>query len=123
MATKTASSSRSLARSMAMGILLSMAITYGAHVFGTWKMENYRPDPETTSSLLLYNKCALFGDTHTLRPATGISSLSDGIDGTKLAGSFMSFSDGHVAAMVILSVVLGGIIFFIRKMLSKKSLS
>ena len=104
---------------MAMGVLLSMLLTYAAHVFGRWNSENYRPHSQTTFTLLLYNKCAVFGDTHTLRPNTGISSMGDGINGTKLTGSFMSFTDGHVVAMTILSVVLGGCIFALRSKLKK----
>jgi len=102
------------ARSLAIGVLLSMLFFYGIHVFGEWKIENYRPDPETTSSVVLHNKCAIFGDTHTLRPNTDVSGMGEGIDGTKLAGSFMNFFDGHVIAMIIVSILLGGLIFVFR---------
>ena len=110
------STSRSLARSIAMGVLLSMLFFYSIHVLGKWEIENYRPDPETTSTVLLHNQCAVFGNTHTLRPNTDISTMGDSIDGTKLGGSFMNFFDGHIVAMVILSLLLGGTIFAIRRM-------
>ena len=119
MTTKTESASRTLARSIAMGVLLSMLFFYGVHVLGTWEVENYRPDEETTSTVLLHNKCAVLGDTHTLRPNTDVSAMGDGIDGTKLGGSFMNFTDGHVVGMAILSLLLGGIIFAIRTRLKK----
>ncbi|HEY0042479.1 MAG TPA: hypothetical protein VGB71_17520, partial [Flavisolibacter sp.] len=70
--------------------------------------------------LLLYNKCAVFGTTHTLRPNTGISFMGDGINGTKLTGSFMNFSDGHIGVMAILALLLGVIIFVVRTNLKKK---
>ena len=103
-------------RSLATGVLLSMLISYLVHVFGKWRLENYRPDPETTSSLVLYNTCAVFGDEHILRP-DNIATTSEGIDATKLTGSFMNFFDGHIAVMVILSVVSGGIIFLLRRVM------
>ena len=102
---KTESTTRSLARSIAMGVLLSMLLVYGVHVLGEWKIENYRPDPETTSTVLLHNKCAVFGTTHTLRPNTDVSAMGEGIDGTKLSGSFMNFFDGHFVAMVLISLI------------------
>ena len=105
-----------LARSIAMGVLLSMLFFYSIHVLGKWEIENYRPDPETTSTVLLHNKCAIFGDTHTLRPNTDISAMGNGIDGTKLGGSFMNFFDGHIVAMIILAFLLGGLIFAFRRM-------
>ena len=118
---KTESTSRTIARSIAMGVLLSMLFFYGIHVLGTWEIENYRPDPETTSTVLLHNKCALFGTIHTLRPNTDISTMGASIDGTKLSGSFMNFIDGHVIGMVILSLLLGGLIFAFRNMKKKNS--
>ena len=116
MKVQTESASRMLARSIAMGVLLSMLFFYSIHVLGKWEIENYRPDPETTSTVLLHNKCAIFGDTHTLRPNTDISAMGNGIDGTKLGGSFMNFFDGHIVAMVILAFLLGGLIFAFRRM-------
>ncbi len=113
---KPGSTSRTLVRSIAMGVILSMLFCYSVHVLGTWEIENYRPDPETTSTVLLHNKCAVFGKTHTLRPNTDISAMDESIDGTKLGGSFMNFFDGHIVAMVILSLVIGGVIFVFRKM-------
>lgn len=116
MSIKTESASRSLARSIAVGVLLSMLFFYGIHVLGEWKIANYRPDPETTSTVLLHNKCAVLGNTHTLRPNTDVSAMGEGIDGTKLSGSFMNFFDGHILAMVILSLLLGGLISAFRRM-------
>ena len=117
---KTESTTRSLVRSVAMGVLLSMLLVYGVHVLGEWKIENFRPDPETTSTVLLHNKCAVFGTTHTLRPNTDVSSMGKGIDGTKLSGSFMNFFDGHIVAIVILSLASGVMIFILRRMVRKK---
>ena len=114
------STSRSLVRSIAMGVLLSMIFFYGIHVFGTWETENYRPNEDTTYTVLLHNKCAVLGNTHTLRPNTDISAMNNSIDGTKLGGSFMNFTDGHVVGMVILSLVLGGVIFVVRQMLKNR---
>ena len=116
---KTESTSGNLVRSMAMGVLLSMMFFYSVHVFGTWEIENYRPDPETTSTVLLHNKCAIFGKTHTLRPNTDISAMDKSIYGTKLGGSFMNFFDGHIVAMVILSLLFGGLIFAFREVRKK----
>lgn len=108
---KTKSTSRTVARSIAMGVLLSMLIFYSIHVFGSWRVENYRPDPDTTYTVLLHNNCLIFDKTHTLRPNTDISKMDNSIDGTKLGGSFMNFFDGHISAMVILALLIGGIIF------------
>jgi hypothetical protein len=116
MKTNTESTSLRFVRSLAMGVLLSMLFFYSVHVFGTWKIEIYRPDTETTSTVLLHNKCAVFGNTHTLRPNTDIAGMAEGIDGTKLSGSFMNFFDGHIVGMVILSFILGGVIFTFRNM-------
>lgn len=112
------STSRTITRSLAMGVLLSMVFVYAVHALGTWEIENYRPDPETTYTVLLHNKCAVFGNTHTLRPNTDVSAMGESIDGTKLAGSFMNFTE-HVGAMVILALVLGGIIFAVRLRIKK----
>ena len=120
MKVKTESTARSFARSIAMGVLFSLLFVYGVHVLGEWKIENYRPDPETTSTVLLYNKCAVFGTTHTLRPNTDVSAMDEGIDGTKLSGSFMNFFDGHIVAIVILSLASGVLIFILRRMVRKK---
>jgi len=117
---KSASDSRNLARSIAMGVLLSILVFYGIHVLGTWEIENSRPDPETTSTLLLHNKCAVLGKEHILSPNTGITAISEGIDGTKLAASFMNFFDGHIIPMVIFSLLLGGLIFAFRTRMKKK---
>ena len=120
---KTESTSLRFVRSLAMGVLLSMVFFYCIHVFGTWKIENYRPDPETTSTVLLHNNCLIFDKTHTLRPNTDISKIDDSIDGTKLAGSFMIFFDGHIGAMVIFSLLSGGVIFVLRNLIKKTRLS
>jgi len=121
MKVKTESTSLRFARSLALGIILSMILCYSAHVFGTWKVEEYFPRAETTSTILLHNKCAVIGSTHTLRPNTDISGLGEGIDGTKLGGSFMNFFDGHILGMIILALILGIIIFLIRNMIKIKS--
>lgn len=121
MTSKKPSAAQTLIRSIAIGVLLSMLFTYGVHVFGKWEIENYRPDSQTTSTVLLHNTCAVFGATHTLRPNTDVSSMGDGIDGTKLSGSFMNFFEGHIVAMVILALVLGMAIFAIRKRTKKSS--
>ena len=55
MATKTESSTLIFIRSLAAGVLLSMAFTYAVHVLGTWTVENYRPDDQTTYTVLLHN--------------------------------------------------------------------
>lgn len=120
MSFKTESAARTLSRSIAMGVLLSMAFVYGVHVLGEWKIENYRPDPETTGTVLLHNKCAIFGTIHTLRPNTDVSAMGDGIDGTRLSGSFMNFFDGHIVAMILLSLLTGGVIFALRRMKKRK---
>jgi hypothetical protein len=116
---KTAFTGQSLARSIAMGVLISMVFFYGIHVLGTWQLENYRPNDQTTYTMLLHNTCAIFGDTHTLRPNTGITVISDGINGTKLSGSFMNFTDGHIIAMAILALLLGAVVLAIRIKISK----
>ena len=119
---KPASTSLNYIRSLAIGVLLSMLFSYAVHVFGTWEIENYRPDPETTGTLLLHNKCAVFGNTHTLRPNTEISTMNKDIDGIKLAGSFMNFFDGHIILMLILSITVGSTIFFFRNRTQKKAI-
>ena len=119
MGIKNESTSRNITRSIGMGTLMSMLFFYCIHVFGTWQVENYRPDPETTSTVLLHNKCAILGVTHTLRPNTDVSGMGEGIDGTKLGGSFMNFFDGHIVGMIILAVLMIGIVFIIRKRINK----
>jgi len=96
-----------------------MLFFYSIHVFGTWRFENYRPDPETTSTVLLHNNCLLFDKTHTLRPNTDISKMDNSIDGTKLGGSFMNFFDSHIGSMLIFSFLTGVIIFVLRNMINK----
>ena len=96
-----------------------MLFFYAVHVYGTWKVKNYRPDPETTSTVLLHNTCAVFGQLHTLRPNTDVSGLGDSVDGTKLGGSFMNFTEGHIAGMVILAIVIGVVVFVIRNAMGK----
>ncbi len=121
MKVKSESAALRFTRSVAMGVILSMLLFYNAHVFGTWTVEEYFPRPETTSTILLHNKCAVLGSTHTLRPNTDISGLGEGIDGTKLSGSFMNFYDGHITGMIILALLLGMVIFFIRNSIKRKS--
>lgn len=108
-----------LIRSIAIGVLFSMLFTYAMHYFGEWKMENYRPDPDTTSSVIVFNKCAVFNDVHILRPNTTTSSGNDVTNELKLTGSFMNFFDGHVVVMIIIAIVLGLIVFGIRTGLKK----
>ena len=121
MKTKTESTALRFTRCLAMGVILSMLVFYGTHVFGTWTVENYRSHPETTSTILLHNDCAVLGKTHTLRPNTDIAGLGDGINRTKLSGSFMNFSDGHVWSMIGLAVLLGCLIFILRNSKKNKS--
>ncbi len=120
---KSESTSKTFARSIAIGVLLSMLLCYGIHVFGTWRVENYRPDPETTSTVLLHNTCLIFDKTHTLRPNTDISKMDNSIDGIKLGGSFMNFFDGHIGAMAILALLTGGIIFMFWERKKKNRLA
>jgi uncharacterized protein (DUF2062 family) len=115
MATKNVYAPRQLARFIAAGILLSMISFYLLHFCGTWESGNYRPDAETTSSVLVYNKCAVLGDTHILRPATTSSSNNQSIDEVKFAGSFMNFFDGHILIMIVLALVLALLMFVIKK--------
>lgn len=110
---KTKAESPPLHFAVAAGVIISMLFFYSAHVFGKWSVEVYRPDPETTSTILLKNTCAIFGNTHMLRPNTGVSSLAEGIDGTRLSGSFMNFTDGHIPAMIAVAFLLGILIFII----------
>lgn len=112
--TKNESAALKFTRSLAMGVLLSMFFFYGIHVLGEWQTENFRPDPETTSSVLLHNTCAVLHDVHTLRPNTDISAMGDGVSGIKLAGSFMIFFEGHIITMIIFALVTGGLIFAVR---------
>lgn len=121
MKTKDESKVLQFVRSIAMGILISMFLFYSAHVLGSWTVENYRPDPETTSTILLHNKCAVIGSTHILRPNTDIAGLGEGIDGTKLTGSFMNFFDGHILGLLGLSILLGSLIYFIRNRVNRQS--
>ena len=116
---KEESASLRFARSIAIGVILSMIFFYGVHVYGKWEIENYRPDSQTTSTVLLHNTCAVFDKLHTLRPNTDVSGLGDGVDATKLGGSFMNFIDGHVLGMVILSIVIGLVVFAIRNRIRK----
>ena len=114
MKTKSESTSLTIARSIAMGVLMTLLFFYVIHVFGEWQVENYSPDPDTTGTVLLHNKCAIFGSTHTLRPNTDVSNIAKGIDGIKLSGSFMNFTDGHVGAMIIVSLLLSIPVFILR---------
>lgn len=104
------------ARSIAIGVLLSMVFFYCIHLFGEWMFENYRVDLETTNTPLLHNRCAIFNDLHTLRPGGDVQTIGDGIDGTKMAASFMNFFDGHVSAMIVTAIIVGAGIFGLRMM-------
>jgi len=114
MKTKTGSPALRFVRSVAAGVIISMLFFYGVHVLGKWSVEDYRPDPETTGTILLKNTCAVFGNTHVLRPNTAIGSIGEGIDGARLSGSFMNFTDGHIPAMAALALLLGTLIFILR---------
>ncbi|MEO6638450.1 MAG: hypothetical protein ABIN25_09240 [Ginsengibacter sp.] len=114
MKAKSESTPLRFTRCVAMGVILSMLLFYSAHVFGTWAVEEYFPRPETTGTILLHNTCVVLGNTHTLRPNTDVSGLGAGIDGTKLSASLMNFLDGHIIGIIILALLLGTIIFFIR---------
>ena len=120
MKTISESTSLTIARSIAMSVLLTLLFFYAIHVFGQWQVENYRPDADTTSTVLLHNKCAIFGSTHTLRPNTDVSKMGAGIDGTKLSGSFMNFTDGHVGAMIFVSLLLSIPVFLFRNGMKNK---
>ncbi len=98
-------------RALALGVIVSMLFFYAVHVLGTWTVEEHFPRPETTSTMLLHNKCAILGKTHTLRPNTDVSGLGAAIDWTKLAGSFINFIDGHVFSMIVTAAILGMLIF------------
>lgn len=119
MITKSGAASLQFVRALATGALSSIAVTYLLHVFGEWKFENYRPDPQTTTWPTFYNTCAVLNDTHILRPASALSSPGDGIDGTKLAGSFMNFFDGHIVFISALSLVFGILAFAVRKAIKR----
>ena len=108
-------SARNIGCSVGAGVLLSMIFYYAIHVFGKWQVENYRPDPETTASVLLHNQCAIVKNNHTLRPAAGTGPVGEGISGMKLAAAFMIFFDGHIMDMIILAVAMGGLIFLLQR--------
>lgn len=115
MATKTVSTPVVFIRSLALGLLLSILAVYAVHVLGNWKVEAYRPDADTTYSVVLHNHCLLFETEHTLRPNTAIPPMDGGINGTKLGGSFLIFSEGHIPAILLMAFALGGIVFFFRR--------
>lgn len=71
------------ARSLAMGVIISMLLFYSAHVFGEWTVEKYFATSESTGTIVLHNKCAVIGHKHTLRPNTNVADLSETISGTK----------------------------------------
>jgi hypothetical protein len=119
MTIKTESAPLRFIRSLAAGVLLSMIFFYCIHVFGTWRVDSYRPDPETTSTVQLHNTCAVFDKTHILNPNTDVSKMGEGVDGTKLGAAFMNFWDGHVIGMIICAVAIGVLIFLLRNMRKK----
>lgn len=104
-----------IGRSVGAGLLISMIFYYAIHVFGKWQVENYRPGPETTATILLHNQCAIVNSHHTLRPAAGKGTVGDGISGMKLAASFMLFFDGHIMDMIILAVALSGLFLLLKR--------
>lgn len=120
MKVKSESASLRLARSIAIGVLVSLVFFYSVHVFGKWETESYRPDSQTTATLLLHNTCAVFDKVHTLRPNTNISDLNDGVGGTKLGGSFMNFFDGHILGVTLVAFAIGLIIFLLRQKKAEK---
>lgn len=102
-------------RSAALGVLVSMLSFYLLYVLGKWSMQNQRPDPGTTASLVIYNTCAVLEHTHQLRPADKKATLTDGVDALKLAVSLMIFLDGHIVALIIFAIVSGVILFLLRR--------
>lgn len=114
MPTSTTYAPRQVIRLLATGVLLSIVSFYLLHFFGTWNAGIDRPDAETTSSVLVYNKCAVLGDVHILRPAAS-SSNKEALDDIKAAGSFMNFFDGHIVAMIALGLLLAILMLLIRK--------
>lgn len=107
------SSSPNIRRSVGMGILLSMCFFYAIHVLGEWKLENYQPDPETTSSRVLYNQCSIIGTEHSLNPGNDTSTNLNGLTGIKFAASFMNFFDGHILQMIIAAILFSAGIFLL----------
>jgi hypothetical protein len=63
---KTESAAQSLVRSAEMRALLGLLFCYSVHVLGEWKPDNNRPNPETTSTMLIHNKFVIFRKAHTL---------------------------------------------------------
>lgn len=114
MATNKTITTRLLIRFLAGGILLSMITVYLLHFFGTWEWGSERPDAETTSSVIVTNKCAVLGATHILRPSSS-STYKEGANEIKFAGSFMNFFDGHIVTMIVIGFGLALIIFLIKK--------
>jgi len=122
MATKNTVTPRLLVRFFAGGVLLSMIIVYLLHYLGTWEVGTERPDAETTSSVIVTNKCAVLGDTHVLRPGSSFGD-SQNTTGLKLAGSFMNFFDGHIAMMIVIAFALALLMFLIKRASSSSSSS
>gem|GEM_PF-2673503 len=114
MLTKNTNTSRQFARFFAAGILLSMITVYLLHFFGSWESGVERRDVETTSSVIVTNKCAVLGDTHILRPSSS-SSTTESNRELKFAGSFMNFFDGHILVMIIVAAALAAIMFLMKK--------
>jgi len=113
---------RRLLRSLSIGVLFSLLFFFFIHVLGKWRVDNYRPDPDTTSTVLLYNHCLIFDKGHILRPNTVVPTMEHGINGTKLAGSFMLFYEGHVSALLLTALLTGAIIFLVWNLIKKKSI-
>jgi hypothetical protein len=120
MKTTTESTTRNIARSLSMGVIISFIFLFFVHALGSWEVENYRPNNQTTFTLLLHNKCAVYHKEHVLRPNTPVPEMGAGLNGTKLSGSFMNFTDGHIVDMLIITLIMGVVIFIIRRRLNKK---
>ena len=114
MATSNTNSTRLLARFFAGGMLLSMVAVYLLHYFGTWEQGTERPDPETTSSVIVMNKCAVLGDVHILRPGSSLTT-NDNTKKLKLGASFMNFFDGHIVMIIVIAFELTLTMFLIRR--------
>lgn len=114
MKSKNESKSLRLIRSIALGVLVSMVTFYLIHVYGEWRLENYRPDPETTSSIILHNNCAIFHHDHSIRPGSDTVATANDIDKIKWVASFMLFFEGHVIGMILFALVLGVLVFLLR---------
>lgn len=120
MTTANTTTPRLIARFFAAGILLSMITVYLLHFFGTWEVAVERPDPETTSSVIVTNKCAVLGHTHILRPSGSLTGKEITRE-LKFAGSFMNFFEGHILVMIIIATALAAMMFLMKKTVNHSS--